>query len=95
MRNAGGFMAQKKLTRSIISSLRIAGKPYSWLHTATGAWSLAPDDDADIVRGLAWTSIGGPRTLIYNLTVPLVKNNIDLCLLDGEFRTISSQGLRP
>lgn len=23
-----------------------------------------------------------PRTLIYNLTVPLVKNNIDLCLLN-------------
>ena len=27
MRNAGGFMAEKKLTRSIISCLRIAGKP--------------------------------------------------------------------
>jgi hypothetical protein len=96
MRNAGGFMAQKKLTRSIISSLRIAGKQYSWLHSATGRWSLAPENDADIemyVRGLSWTSIKGPRTLLYNLTVPLVKNNIDLCLLKGEFRTIAKSDI--
>lgn len=96
MRNAGGFMAQKKLTRSIISSLRIAGKQYSWLHSATGDWSIAPEDDADIeayVKGLSWASTNGPRTLIYNLTVPLVKNNIDLCLLRGEFRKISKSDI--
>ncbi|MHB1958489.1 MAG: AvaI/BsoBI family type II restriction endonuclease [Acidobacteriaceae bacterium] len=96
MRNAGGFMAQKKLTRSIISCLRIAGKPYSWLHSATGAWIEAPYDDADIemyVKGLSWTTTNGPRTLIYNLTVPLVKNNVDLCLLNGEYRAISKSDI--
>lgn len=33
MRNIGGFMAQKKLTRSIIAHLRLAGKTCRWLHS--------------------------------------------------------------
>ena len=43
------------------------------------------DDDADIelaLRGLNWQSENGDRTLIYNLTVPLVKNNVDMCLFN-------------
>lgn len=92
MRNVGGFMAQRKLTRSLISCLRIAGRPYSWLHSTTQVWAAAPDDNADIelyVRGLAWSTNRGPRTLIYNLTVPLVKNNIDLCLLNRDCQHVT------
>jgi len=33
MRNVGGFMAQCKLTRSIIAHLKLAGQPYRWLHS--------------------------------------------------------------
>lgn len=43
------------------------------------------DDDTDIelsLRGLSWQNGIGNRTLIYNLTVPLVKNNVDLCLFN-------------
>lgn len=97
IRNVGGFMAQRKLTRSIISCLRLAGKPYSWLHSTTQVWTVAADDDADIelsVKGLSWTNDNGPRTLIYNLTVPLVKNNIDLCLLKGDHRSITKQDFK-
>ncbi len=35
-----------------------------------------------VVRGLSWQSRRGPRTLRYNLTVPIVKSNIDVCLFD-------------
>ncbi len=35
-----------------------------------------------LVKGLRWTSHGNERTLIYNLTVPTVKKNVDLCLFD-------------
>jgi hypothetical protein len=76
-------MAQRKLTRSIISCLRLAGKPYWWLHSATLEWAPASENDADVelyIKGLSWINDKGPRTLIYDLTVPLVKNNIDLCL---------------
>jgi len=42
-------------------------------------------DDSAIefsLRGLSWESEGKRRTLIYNLTVPLVKNNVDMCLFN-------------
>jgi hypothetical protein len=85
MRNIGGFMAQKKLTRSIIAHLTLAGKTCKWLHSETNAWADLPKDDTDIelyLRGLCWTSRGKPRTLVYNLTVPFFRNNIDLSLFN-------------
>ncbi len=33
-------------------------------------------------KGLHWISKGKNRVLIYNLTVPTVKKNVDLCLFD-------------
>lgn len=83
MRNVGGFMAQRKLTRCLISCLKIAGKPYNWLHSETGAWAKEPQEDADVeiyLKALGWDNGRSRRTLMYNLTVPLVKNNVDLCL---------------
>jgi hypothetical protein len=41
-------------------------------------------DDADIelhLRGLNWGKSRKQRTVIFNLTVPFLKNNVDLCLL--------------
>jgi hypothetical protein len=89
MRNVGGFMAQKKLTRAILACLKLAGQKCHSLHAETNAWAELPDDDADVelwLRGLSWVTRKGPRTLLYNVTVPLVKNNVDLLL----FRCSSS-----
>jgi len=85
MRNIGGVLAQRKLTRAIISSLRIAGIAYRWQHSKTRQWADMADDDSEIelsLRGLSWESNDTPRTLVYNLTVPLVKNNVDMCLFN-------------
>ncbi|MBI5303844.1 MAG: restriction endonuclease [Chloroflexi bacterium] len=85
MRNVGGAIAQRKLTRAIISTLTIAGIHYRWQDSKTRKWIDMSDDDSDIelsLRGLCWQSKKGNRTLIYNLTVPLVKNNVDLCLFN-------------
>lgn len=85
MRNLGGAVAQRKLTRAIISTLVIAGIKYRWQHAKTRQWVDMTDDDADIelsLRGLSWHNQGKSRTLIYNLTVPLLKNNVDLCLFN-------------
>jgi hypothetical protein len=41
------------------------------------------DEDSGIeghLRGLSWTKGRRRRTVIYNLTVPFLKNNVDLCL---------------
>ncbi|GER80842.1 MAG: type II restriction endonuclease [Anaerolineales bacterium] len=86
MRNIGGALAQRKLTRAIISTLAIAGISYQWQHAKSRKWLDMTDDDSDIelsLRGLSWHNGTGNRTLIYNLTVPLVKNNVDLCLFNA------------
>ncbi len=85
MRNVGGAMAQRKLTRAILSSLTIAGQRYHWQHSKTKKWIAMTNDDAEIelsLRGLTWESDQGRRTLIYNLNIPLVKSNVDLCLFN-------------
>ena len=85
MRNIGGVLAQRKLTRAMISTLRIAGKGYKWQHSNSRKWLDTTEDDADIelsLRGLSWENANGNRTLIYNLIVPLLKNNVDLCLFN-------------
>jgi len=84
MRNVGGFMAQKKLTRAILACLKLAGQKCYWLRAHTKVWEELPEDDTDIelsLRGLSWTTTKGPRTILYNVTVPVVKNNVDLLLL--------------
>jgi hypothetical protein len=85
MRNVGGALAQRKLTRAILSTLTIAGQRYHWQHAKTKRWIVMANDDVDIelsLRGLSWDSDLGRRTLIYNLNIPLVKSNVDLCLFD-------------
>jgi hypothetical protein len=85
MRNVGGILAQRKLTRAIIATLKIAGVSYHWQDAKSRKW-FENGDDLDIessLRGLYWKNGRKSRTLIYNLTVPLVKNNVDLCLFDS------------
>ncbi len=96
MRNVGGALAQRKLTRAIISNLRIAGKPYQWLHSTNNIWMQMTDDDSDIelyLRGLSWPKGKQCRTLIYNLTVPLIKNNVDLCLFKCSPKELATKEL--
>ena len=83
MRNIGGALAQRKLTRSILSTLSIAGIKYQWQHSKTRKWLDMNEDDSDIelsLRGISWQNKKENRTIIFNLTVPLVKNNVDVCL---------------
>ncbi|HZO86978.1 MAG TPA: AvaI/BsoBI family type II restriction endonuclease [Chthonomonadaceae bacterium] len=84
MRNVGGAIAQQKLTRAILASLALAGIAYEWLHAPSTTWIAMCKDDADIerhLRGIYWRQGGQPRTILYNFTVPLIKNNIDLSML--------------
>ncbi|QSJ20665.1 type II restriction endonuclease [Nostoc sp. UHCC 0702] len=85
MRNVGGALAQRKLTRAILSTLTIAGNKYHWQHSKTKKWIAMTNNDSEIelsLRGISWESEIGNRTLIYNLTVPLVRSNVDLCLFN-------------
>ncbi len=96
MRNIGGVLAQRKLTRAIISAIKIAGLSYDWLHCETNTWTKMSGNDADLeifVKGINWSKGNQSRSVIYNLTVPIVGNNIDLCLLDCGHKDISDRKL--
>ncbi|CAN5584441.1 hypothetical protein BH24ACI2_BH24ACI2_09400 [soil metagenome] len=85
MRNAGGAIAQRKFSRTLISTLRVSGRSYEWLHSLNNQWATLTENDADIelyLRGLSWQKDEQCRTPIFNLTVPAVRNNIDSCLLN-------------
>lgn len=93
MRNIGGVLAQRKFVRAIISTLVLAGVPYYWLHAATGTWAKMSNQDADIelhLRGLSWAKRRRKRTVLFNLTVPLTRNNVDICLFN-----CGRQGISP
>lgn len=89
MRNVAGVLAEQKITRAIISVLNISDTPYSWLDARNPkklTWRDKSNNDygiEDFTKGLCWNYNGKPRTIIYNVTVPLIKKNIDLCLFEG------------
>ncbi len=85
MRNIGGVMGERKLTRATLANLALAGIPYQWLHSDSKEWIIGKEEDADIelyLTALCWSFKGRDRTMIYNRTVPFIGKNIDLCLLD-------------
>lgn len=85
MRNIGGVMAERKLTRATLANLALARIPYQWLHSDSKEWVSGKEEDADIelyLTGLSWSSKGKYRTMIFNRKVPLVNKNVDLCLLN-------------
>ncbi|SNQ59280.1 AvaI/BsoBI family type II restriction endonuclease [Candidatus Methanoperedens nitratireducens] len=92
MRNVGGALAQRKLTRAIIATLSVAGISYDWFSTKSNTWIHGTEDDPDIeldATGLSWSSGGQNRSVRYNLTVPFLKKNVDLCLFNCRCQELS------
>lgn len=88
MRNIGGILAERKFSRAIISALTISNTPYFWMDKASKKWLPQLEDDTDVelrLRGLGWESAQGNRSVIYNLGVPVVGKNIDICLFNCHY----------
>jgi Restriction endonuclease BsobI len=88
MRNIGGAIAQRKLTRNIIAALLLANISFEWRHAKTKKWLAGSFSDPNIefqTNALSWTNTQGPRTLRYNYTPAIVRKNIDFCLLACPF----------
>lgn len=86
MRNVAGLLAERKLSRTLIATFSVAGKSFSWLDSESRQWLSGDKDNADLefrLRGIHWQNSQGDRTLIYNLTVPIVRKNVDLCLFNA------------
>lgn len=88
MRNIVGSLGQQKLVRTFLSILRLQDVTYQWLSTAKGAqWAERPDDETLVeqgVKAISWNNNGSTRVLAFNLTIPLVGKNIDICLFEGD-----------
>jgi type II restriction enzyme len=86
MRNIIGSLAQKKLCTSLGSALRLAGRDFQWLNPITKQWVLSDNTNIEIAnaRGLSWKTLSNQsRLLLFNVKVPIVRNNIDIVLIDS------------
>lgn len=84
MRNLGGALGEWRFSRILISTCSVSGIDFECLISKSKEW-VKPNSEPEIekrLKGLHWVSQGNERTLIYNLTVPTVQKNVDLCLFD-------------
>ena len=82
MRNLGGALGEWRFTRILMSICSVSGIDFEYLDSKSKKW-MRPNYEPEIekrVKGLRWITQGNERTLIYNLTVPIVRKNVDLCL---------------
>jgi type II restriction enzyme len=88
MRNIVGVIAQQKFVRTLLSNLSISGTNYQWLDNKTKKWEEKPTNDFAIeenLKALSWKNPeGNNRVLAFNLNIPIVKNNIDICLFNAD-----------
>lgn len=85
MRNIGGFIAQKKVIRAVLSCLSLAGIEPLVMLNGRRAWMRKPEVDADIedsIRGLYWRYEDKDRCLLNNIKVPIVGTNVDMCIFN-------------
>lgn len=92
MRNVVGALAQRKFTRGMIASLRVAGTQFYWLPNNNSAnWNDSKDSDPknmESAKGLCWLKDGKVRTLMYNIKVPFIGskgNSVDMCLFSCHY----------
>ena len=84
VRNLAGKLGEWRFTRILMSTCSVSGIDFEYLALNSKVWRV-PNMGEDVekrIKGLHWISHGNERTLIYNLTVPVVKKNVDICLFD-------------
>ena len=86
MRNKIGALGQERLIRAIYSSMNVRGIQCDKILKDEKRWSTADMSEAGAeanVKALHWVNESGERILIFNSTIPTVKNNVDICLFSG------------
>ncbi len=88
MRNRIGAIGKEKLIRCILSNLSVQGIPYDWCEgSPTYRWQSKPQNDAGLeqsIKALHWKNSNGDRVLAFDMTIPLVGKNIDICLFASD-----------
>lgn len=88
MRNRIGALGQEKLIRTILSCMNVRGIFYEWMPNEKGSyiWRAKSENDAGIeknIKAICWDCGQGERLLAFNLKIPVVGKNVDICLLEG------------
>ncbi|MFZ2724959.1 MAG: AvaI/BsoBI family type II restriction endonuclease [Methylococcaceae bacterium] len=87
MRNIVGSIAGEKLTQQIIAALHVRNYKFAyfdkraniWLNGETFRTEITPD-----IKAIRWQIDDKTRLLCYDLTVPIVKKNIDIVIFNND-----------
>jgi len=85
-RNLAGTLGERKFLRSLLSVFNLYGIDYQWRDADTNLWLTRPPDDTGIenrIKGLCWGESKKKRLLLMNISVPVVKKNVDISILYG------------
>lgn len=85
-RNLAGVLGERKFLRSLLSVFNLSGIDYQWKDDDTNNWLQKLKDDTGLekrINGFSWSKNGNDRLLIMNVTIPVVKKNVDLSILNG------------
>ncbi|WP_282122177.1 AvaI/BsoBI family type II restriction endonuclease [Algibacter mikhailovii] len=94
-RNLAGSLGERKFLRSLLSVLNVYQKNYFWMDNDGYNWHKKPSSDVDLekkIKAISWENKSGNRTLVLNTNVPIVKKNIDLSLLEGNYSELILKG---
>ena len=90
MRNLVGAIAEMKLKRKLLSVLSMQQISFNILlkrNKSANYWISIPYVDAfscaDEICAINWNFEGVDKVLFFNTTIPLIKNNVDICLYQG------------
>lgn len=88
MRNKIGALGEEKLIRAIFSSMEVRGMECKWLSNITNTyhWQQKVSGEAGIesqVKAIQWNNGNGARILAFNMTIPTVRKNVDICMYSG------------
>ncbi len=86
MRNIVGGLAGEKLTQNIISALVIRNYKFKYFDKHTKQWISGEnfhEDYSNLVKAIKWKNGNKSRLLYYDLTIPIVKKNIDIVLFNS------------
>lgn len=86
MRNVVGRIGDEKFLEFLIAALQVSGCGIRWLHKTTGKWAELGEEAEAIKygKGLEWSVGNEPRTMLFNVRVPLVDKNVDSIVLNCE-----------
>jgi len=85
-RNLAGALGERKFLRTLLSVFHIAGVSYKWRDKETQQWSEKRKNNPNIenkLNAIQWVAKRKSRILLMNITVPIVKKNIDISIING------------